>query len=304
MDLGFGKIKDIYIEGHTDSDDSEEYNVLLSLNRSSSVEEYLLQQGVKQEMLHTESFGESYPMSENKSENRRCVVSFIYIEWNALPQNPVFVVLNVVDAYSKKPLPSTYTLDLNGAIHSGRTNKKGKTHFKYDPSISTAEIVTSANGYLNERVVLKDARPNESADTFTLTVPMHKIRVVQRMSFKNIYFHTDSDSLKPESDPDLKKLLSTLEHFSTMYIEIQGHMNYPTSRPMNPMQQIYNYNLSYKRAKKIYSYLVENGISRERLTYKGMSNRKMIFNNPQSRAQEDANKRVEIWTLQKVQRPN
>jgi len=84
------------------------------------------------------------------------------------------------------------------------------------------------------------------------------------------------------------------------YIEIQGHMNYPLSRPMNSVQQRYNMELSFKRAKAINDYLVVSGISQERLTYKGMSNTRMKFKYPASKQQEDQNKRVEIYTLKQI----
>jgi len=303
IDLGFGSIKDIYIEGHTDSDDTEAYNIILSQRRSTSVESYLLKQGVNETMLHTESFGESYPLSEVKSQNRRCVISLVYVIWTNLPQDPVAVRVKVIDAISEKPIPCSYTIEQRDKIIPGRTNKLGISSFKYDPSYLKAELITSARGYLNERAVLLEKRPNASTDSFDLVIRMHRVRVIQKLSFKNIYFHTDTDSLKKESEPELKRLLTTLQKFSKMYVEIQGHMNYPTSRPMNAIQRVYNYNLSYKRAKKIYNYLIASGVDQERLTYKGMSNRAMIYKDPQNKAQQDANKRVEVWTLQKI-KPN
>ena len=77
-------------------------------------------------------------------------------------------------------------------------------------------------------------------------------------------------------------------------------MNYPLDRPMNAIQSQYNKELSYKRAKAINDYLVKSAVDQKRLTYVGMSNSRMKFKFPASKAQEDQNKRVEIYTLKEI----
>jgi outer membrane protein OmpA-like peptidoglycan-associated protein len=98
----------------------------------------------------------------------------------------------------------------------------------------------------------------------------------------------------------LEKLLKSLKDNPEMLIEIQGHMNFATNRVMNRSQQHYNLYLSHKRAKSIYEYLISNGIDRKRLSYKGMSNFKMIYPIPKNKEEEDMNKRVEIYSLKVV----
>jgi outer membrane protein OmpA-like peptidoglycan-associated protein len=58
--------------------------------------------------------------------------------------------------------------------------------------------------------------------------------------------------------------------------------------------------LSFRRAKAINDYLLVSGIDQKRLTYKGMSNTRMKFKLPMSRAEEDQNKRVEVYTLKAI----
>ena len=65
------------IEGHTDSDGSEEHNLTLSQNRANSVRDYLISTyNVKPERLQAEGWGESKPIdtnetAEGKANNRR-----------------------------------------------------------------------------------------------------------------------------------------------------------------------------------------------------------------------------------------
>ena len=64
------------IQGHTDSDGSEAYNLQLSQHRSESVLNYLVLFGVEPTRLQAKGYGESIPVApndtdENKAKNRR-----------------------------------------------------------------------------------------------------------------------------------------------------------------------------------------------------------------------------------------
>lgn len=66
---------DILIEGHTDKKGSEEYNMELSKQRSSSVATYLEQLNVKSSRITTQGYGEVQPISEIDEQNRRVEVA-------------------------------------------------------------------------------------------------------------------------------------------------------------------------------------------------------------------------------------
>jgi outer membrane protein OmpA-like peptidoglycan-associated protein len=59
------------IEGHTDSQGSDEYNMTLSQHRAESVKEYLTQAGVKQEIITTQGLGETTPVADNSTADGR-----------------------------------------------------------------------------------------------------------------------------------------------------------------------------------------------------------------------------------------
>ena len=62
------------IEGHTDSVGSESSNLTLSRGRAESVREYLMQNGVKSDlMLAAQGFGESKPVADNETAAGRQV---------------------------------------------------------------------------------------------------------------------------------------------------------------------------------------------------------------------------------------
>lgn len=71
------------IDGHTDSDGSDAFNLKLSDGRAASVKNYLLSKGIDESRLISEGFGESMPIADNKTaagkqQNRRVEMKLFY----------------------------------------------------------------------------------------------------------------------------------------------------------------------------------------------------------------------------------
>jgi outer membrane protein OmpA-like peptidoglycan-associated protein len=62
---------DIEIQGHTDSQGSDDYNMTLSEKRASSVATYLKAKGVASSRIKTKGFGETAPVATNDTEEGR-----------------------------------------------------------------------------------------------------------------------------------------------------------------------------------------------------------------------------------------
>jgi outer membrane protein OmpA-like peptidoglycan-associated protein len=74
------KDTEVLIEGHTDSDGSDDYNMNLSEKRARSVSNYLKSNGVTGSRLTNIGYGESQPIEENssasgKAQNRRVEIA-------------------------------------------------------------------------------------------------------------------------------------------------------------------------------------------------------------------------------------
>ncbi len=73
---------EVYIEGHTDSTFTADYNTALSKRRAASVKRALIDRGVKEAHLHVEGFGEDHLLfpaektEEEKARNRRVEIRF------------------------------------------------------------------------------------------------------------------------------------------------------------------------------------------------------------------------------------
>ncbi|MFT6378355.1 MAG: outer membrane protein OmpA-like peptidoglycan-associated protein, partial [bacterium] len=70
------EIAQVEVQGHTDSDGGEEYNLDLSQRRADAVREYLIQRGIDSTRLISRGFGEGMSIQPNttaagKADNRR-----------------------------------------------------------------------------------------------------------------------------------------------------------------------------------------------------------------------------------------
>ena len=76
-------VKKVRVEGHTDAQGNEDYNLDLSQRRAASVLRYLTESGIDADRLTSEGFGETKPIGTNRTakgrgKNRR--VEFIIID--------------------------------------------------------------------------------------------------------------------------------------------------------------------------------------------------------------------------------
>jgi outer membrane protein OmpA-like peptidoglycan-associated protein len=103
----------------------------------------------------------------------------------------------------------------------------------------------------------------------------------------NLFFDYNKDNLLDQSIPELNRLIDILNSVKDLAVEIQGHTDDRGSEK-------FNQNLSEKRAKSVYDYLVNTGkISPERLSSVGYGKLKPVVPND-SDSNRQRNRRVEI----------
>lgn len=85
------QIRKIWVNAHTDGKGEDEYNQILSMNRSTSVKDYLLKKGIPEVMMEIKYYGESLPLESNtfpdgsdnpegRKRNRRVEMGFELME--------------------------------------------------------------------------------------------------------------------------------------------------------------------------------------------------------------------------------
>jgi len=120
-------------------------------------------------------------------------------------------------------------------------------------------------------------------------------KIIKGKNYKinNMNFGGDSDVILLSSQPSLEKLLRILKTNKNIKIRIEGHVNDPYNGNLN-----YDQNLSERRAKAVCNYLVNKGISIDRLQTIGYGNKFMLYPNPKSEYEMHLNRRVEIKILE------
>jgi outer membrane protein OmpA-like peptidoglycan-associated protein len=128
----------------------------------------------------------------------------------------------------------------------------------------------------------------KKTETFNDKSSANDLEVGKTLILKNLNFEGGTAVLLPEAKPTLEMLLKIMQDNPTLEIEIGGHVCCADDMP-----------LSILRAESVYKYLIRKGIDELRLTYKGYSRNKPIFEDDTDEAKARINRRVEITVLKK-----
>ena len=114
----------------------------------------------------------------------------------------------------------------------------------------------------------------------------HKFRVGERFTLTRVYYRSANYDLLPGSITELNDLISVLNRYPMLEIEVIGYTDAIAGEE-------YNLILSRNRAKAVYDYLVANGISKDRLKYRGAGKSEYVADN-NLEAGRQLNRRVEF----------
>lgn len=159
-------------------------------------------------------------------------------------------------------------------------------HFSVERS-GKVQLKVDAEGYF-----FVDREEPVSANTETeIVVWIEPLGEGKSMQIDEIEFIPGSSGFLESAEPKLRRLRDFMALNAGVKIEIQGHVHSNGENTLEAQK------LSEARAKRVYNYLVENGIDKMRLTFIGYGNTMPIFPNAQFASEEQANRRVEIKVL-------
>lgn len=286
-----GKRKNIsmHLTAHTDAIGSNENNLKLSENRMAEVTRFLEENGLMMDSVSTKVFGESNPVADNDSEegrqqNRRATVEIFQFR-------KLFKIEgDVRDKETGKGIEADVIVRTKEKRDSIRTDTSG--HFEsLVPLGAVVGIETYAKGYFLESTMLK-ALPNKIPE---LKFDLPPVKIGESIDIKNLYFVGNQAVLLPKSEPELPKILKFMQINADAKIEIAGHVNLPNRPDCGTSSS--HYILSVNRALLVYDYLIKNGISEERVSYKGYGNWEMRYPKARTEEYQAKNRRVEIKVL-------
>lgn len=218
---------------------------------------------------------------------------FVFDLYPGARPNPVtYLKGKVFDNNTKLPLESLFELV---DIESGQQVAKAKSDATNGeflvclPTNKNYALSVWKDGYLfhSENFSLKGN--HLITEPYKKDIGLGQIEKDKTVVLKNIFFDTNLWDLKPESTSELNILLKLLNDNKTIKIEISGHTDNRGSKESN-------LKLSDNRAKAVFDFLVKNGISASRLTFKGYGDAMPIAdnNNEEGRA---INRRTEFKVI-------
>jgi len=151
-----------------------------------------------------------------------------------------------------------------------------------------AEGHISSNQSLDLRKFKNDGATAQP-DMTLAPIEVARVEPSATITLNNIFFDFDKAALKPESFPELNRLVDLLKQQGSIEVEIAGHAD--ASGP-----EAYNMTLSKFRADKVAGYLIEKGITKERVKVTYFGETKPAFSNDTIENRKK-NRRVEFTIL-------
>ncbi len=224
----------------------------------------------------------------------------------ARPQPVTYVRGNISDAATSEPLISRVEIvDMStGEIHAAVNSDADGSFLITLPTGKNYAFNVSRPAYIfhSEHFALKESK--ETNDPYQLAIELRAVPEVITASaeipaaalekykptiLRNVFFDTGSAELRPESFTELNKLKTFLDDNPTIRIQLNGHTD-------NVGSDTDNLTLSDNRAKSVFTYLVENGIDKTRMTYKGYGEASPIDSNETDSGRQ-ANRRTEFMII-------
>jgi outer membrane protein OmpA-like peptidoglycan-associated protein len=199
------------------------------------------------------------------------------------------MLLMVRDASSRQPLKAD-------VIVKGLNPRKPVTL----PNVSDTAFVMKNYRLYSVSVIKKGymyyARkfwPEEAAEHIE-QIELRPLKVGLKTNVEDITFLGDQTDIYHKSIPALQELIEFMHVNPEVKIMIVGHANGPDAE--KKPASFYKKG-SEKRAAAVRDYLIQHGVSAERLATRGAGNTEMIYPDPQTEWETQANRRVEIEIL-------
>lgn len=187
------------------------------------------------------------------------------------------------DSTGLKVLPNTRVSLLDGSgelMQDYVTGNDGKFFFRVYEN-ERYELIGETDGYLVKRqpysTVGKSVDPNTLTQlvtniTLDTTLVLEKIELNKIFVLENIYYDLDKAEIRPDAARELDKLVQVLVDNPEIKIELSSHTDSIATVE-------YNMDLSQRRAESAVNYLIQHGISPDRLVAKGYGELRPVARN-------------------------
>lgn len=162
------------------------------------------------------------------------------------------------------------TLYSEGRQVMARQNSTDQGTFLFDLEPGkTYQLVGQKQQFYADSALITTAGISKS-QTLTAKLKLEPLNEIGKtIAIQNIHYNFNKDNIRPDAAVILDELVRTMRDNPTLEIELGSHTD---SRGVD----VYNLDLSQRRAKSVMNYLVSRGISRARMTAKGYGETKLL----------------------------
>ncbi|MFT3936703.1 MAG: OmpA family protein [Chitinophagaceae bacterium] len=213
-------------------------------------------------------------------------------------EDPRFVLKGVtIGCESGKPIAG-----INAVLKNTKTNDtvsavsdaNGNFNFMLDANANYTLVANQKGKFSQTELVTTNGLSRSATLYVTLNLKLCDIAKDKVFELKNILYDFDKDNIRPDAALILDNVVSVLQQNPTLEIELSSHTD---SRG----KDLYNMDLSDRRAKSAVAYIVGKGIDKNRLQAKGYGETKLLnkCSNGVSCTEEEhqQNRRTEIKVL-------
>ncbi len=179
----------------------------------------------------------------------------------------------VTDKETKEPLKnSSITLydERDQVFVELNTNEKG--YYDSEVDINTSYIVKAEKDKYESKDAYSQKGQKEREHNFELDKNVIDIKAgddIAKLFNVIIYFDLDKSNIRPDAALELEKIVSVMKLHPTINIDVRSHTD-------SRADDMYNMDLSERRAKSTIDYLITRGISKTRLTSKGYGESQLV----------------------------
>ena len=158
-------------------------------------------------------------------------------------------------------------------LQNSVADKEGKFSFDVDCG-TTYYLKAESQEYIpNEKKVEIENFSGKTEVEIALEKPIKKLTIgtdlAKTFEIKNIYFDLDKWNIREESATDLAKIVDVMKEYPNIKIDVRSHTD---SRQTHQ----YNEKLSDNRAKSTVAWIINEGISKERISGKGYGETQLL----------------------------
>lgn len=172
----------------------------------------------------------------------------------------------VLDEKTKQPIvdPSVVWMEKEGIKTDTVKLATGEIlHVELKPNSTYHTYAVKTNYYSKEKYISTKGIEGGIGTTYIIdTLYAKKLEVGEVYKIDNIYYDYNKATIRQDAKPSLDQLISLLNLYPNMKIQLNSHTDCRGS-------DVYNLKLSQNRARAVVNYLIERGISMDRLKFRG-----------------------------------